>query len=1028
MDIQYYISIWRKFWNFLEGLYPVLGRLREKISRPLSPVLNCLGVTAFLDRQFATKRGQALRTVGTKFYWKDMTRDRESLAGLPLESLIVLRPVFLLSLALCLLLPFTLLFPYPAVAPSAIYGARGPVAGWSVALWALAIAMAWGCALAGTGAGNRPAATLAADLYLFVMLVMSPVGSNLNLIPVFTTLFAVAVCEHRRKQQGLQDKLAGLTMCLLVGIPCGVVLGKSLPAWNVIKEAGMPGRFALGAFLGLAVFSFGRSGDVHPSRLRLPAFVLPLHRTVLTVFALTLLFFICLGFTSDFGTFANLLLRGEHYLTGFLWPVWYFIGVGIIFKILKHSTTIADVMRDMVRPSFFIPLILLLLVAALAATLSYTLVAFGDVSWWPLWIIEPAWKIYSATKDLLWKNPMYSFSLVPMTWVFVFDLLAVIWLAVKRMLDAERVAALLFYTLLAWFLIFEYYFESFGLTRSPHHSVLILFLSSIWLLWFLCSLGLRVSIKSSPLWPASARLPTYGALLLFILLQFHAQTAIRDFKMLNEIFFFLFRGVIDIGFPFMLYVYAGRRLGELPVPLSRLFAFFCLGGALTIPLTIMDKLAELRWSWPALRAVADARYHQMIVQGTLPANRALVLPDEWTVIRAAIVMGILLIAALGVKRANRGRPQGPAHVIFFVTAVAMGLAGFSNTLIVLPFVPPRWEMFYRPVHQSLLLDHNLFFLYLTYNIPALILTLSLTHKKARSMLLPAVGVVVAVLTHLGLKLVWPAYRNTLLATGLADTLVAGGIGLLVLLIYLARRRLDTGQVAGEVETVTVPAPAVGFIQSPETTAEQPQTIPGRPVVGPTAQKVFVSLGTAVLLGVALFQWTHRAELPKGYVLRKVPGLDRLLPMSTNWVPVPADKLPPDTKALFIRRGSGRWKPMLSVNSQPYSGRSVRIVLGKIDEELRKEPGVHYRRIKTEDWGHLFQGALAEDYHMDVHLPNGHTFHLTATTLLLPQSSGKAAILTLVAEPVDWSRLQAELARSTQLLAASANRIPPLSRR
>ncbi|MHC1725034.1 MAG: hypothetical protein AB9866_03250 [Syntrophobacteraceae bacterium] len=1046
MDWYFYINTLRKFWNFMEGLFPVLGRARERAGLAASR-LDALGVKTFSNRGLATQRGQALKSIGQEFYWRDLSRERDIVAGLSPESLIVLRPVFLLSLALCLMLPLTLLFPYPAIAPSAISGAGGPVAGWSVVLWMLATALAWGCLLAGAGSANRPAVVLAADLYLFIMMIMSPVGSKLNFIPVLTALLSAAVCERRMKCPGPRSKLAGLIMSLLIGVPCGVFLWKSLPLWNMSTEATLLGRFVFGGLLGLLAFLLGRADDAHLKIQALPAFLLPLHRMVWTACILTLLFLSGLAFSMDFGSFAEVLLRGERYLTSFFWPAWYFIGVGIIFRLLRYSNTMLRGIQGIVRPSLFIPFTLMLLAVALAVTLSYDLIMFTDLNWWPQWLLLAAWKIYKATKSSLWENPMYSFSLELMTWVFVFDLMAVVWLAMKRMLNPERVAGLLFYTLLAWFFVLEYYFESFSLTRSNNHSILILFLFSIWLLWFIISLGLRKSTVSTPMWPASARIPAYGALLLFILLLFHARTAIRDFTVLNEFFYYLFRGIIDVGIPYTLYVYAGRRLGETPVPLSRLFAFFCLGGAITIPLAVMDKLAKVQWSWPALQAIVDAQHEQLIVQGLSPANETTALPIHWIAARAALVMAILLISAVSVKRTNTGRPDCTARVLFFVTALAMGLAAFSNTLIVLPFVPPRLELFYRPMHQSLMLDHDLFFLYLTYNIPALILVLSLTIPKGRFALLQAAGLVAAGSAHLGLTLIWPACKDSLLSTGLADTLVVGGIALFLLLIYRARIRLDNGQPSTAVETAAVAAaaPTNAFTEIPATNMELQGAAPLRPVVGPVARIVFIVAGSAILFGVAFFQWhkghfppgaqpgeasrtpgfgqspelpSRPIELPAGFLFRKVPSLTGHLPMSAAWVPLPSEKLPPNIKAMFIRQEKGEWKPVLSISLRPSTGEDLKEILGKLEEELRKEAGLNYRRIRMEDWGHIFPGALAEDYHLDVSGLEGRVFHLTATTVLLPQADGTAAVLTIVCEPVDWEPIRAELIQTAKLFSAS----------
>jgi hypothetical protein len=1041
MDVRYYINTWRKFWNFLEGLYPVLGRAREKIRLIVIQASNALGLTAFFSRIGATQRAQTIKVMGERFLWRDLSQDRQSLANLSPEAMVILRPVFLLSLVLCFVLPATLLFPFPAIAPSAISGASGPVAGWSVMLWALATALAWGCLLAGVGTANRPACVLAADLYLYIMMVMPPIGSKLNFIPVATALLATGVCEYRMKRPGLRDISAGLGMCLLVGLPCGALLWKSLPAWSLFRDGGLTARLSLGTLLSMAVFFFGRAREADSYNGRILAYLFPLHRTVFTVTILTLIFLTSLAFWVDLGAFGNVLLRGQRYLTSFFWPVWYFIGVGIIFKLLKNSKIIVGAMRDLVRPSLFIPLAILAIAAGAAITVSYNLIMFTKLWWWPPWILKPAWVIYSATKASLWQSPMHSFSLEPMTWVFLFDLFAVLWLLLKRMLDAERVAALLFFTLLVWLLLSEYYFECFSMARSPEHSVIILLLSPIWLLWFIHALGLRISKQSSPMWPDSARLPAYGALLLFVLLEFHARTAIRDYNVLNEIFYYLFRGIVDVGLPFVLYVYAGRQFSELPVPLSRLFGFFCFGGACTIPMTILDKLAVHHWSWSALRATVDTEFSQWDTLALSASNQIPTLPTGWVLSRGALGMAILFVVTWWVRRSSASRSSGPAQVIFFPMAMAMGMAAFSNTLIVLPFVPPRWELFYRPFYQSLMLDHYLFFLYLTYGIPTLTLTLSFA-RPGCGVGGPAVGVAVAVLIHLGLALAWPAHSGYLKATGLADTLVVGGLAFFSLLIYQARRRVDAMLLATDAAVPTAAVAEAVLTESAGKPVGAPQISVMRPVVGPMARAVFIGLGAILFCGVALLQWKAGpidfqfqsaavfpqgvailtpgsspplAELPPGFSFRDVPGLVRPLPLSDAWTLLPADKTPSDLTAMFIRREKGEWKPTLFLRTQPFAEGNAWDLLRKIDEELEGDVTVHYQQTRIEDWGAFFPGAVAEDYRFDASMPDGRTFHLNATTLLLPQVDGTVWILSAACDPADWDIIRTELAKSAEVL-------------
>jgi hypothetical protein len=126
--------------------------------------------------------------------------------------------------------------------------------------------------------------------------------------------------------------------------------------------------------------------------------------------------------------------------------------------------------------------------------------------------------------------------------------------------------------------------------------------------------------------------------------------------------------------------------------------------------------------------------------------------------------------------------------------------------------------------------------------------------------------------------------------------------------------------------------------------------------------------------------------------------------------------------MFIRQGKGEWKPILSVDLQPSTGRDVRGILGKLEEQLHKEAGERYKQIRVEDWNHIFPGALAEDYHLDMSGLEGRVFHLTVTTALLPQASGTAVVLTIICEPVDWEPIRAELIQTAKLFSASVT--PP----
>src|SRR5690606_31609889 len=103
--------------------------------------------------------------------------------------------------------------------------------------------------------------------------------------------------------------------------------------------------------------------------------------------------------------------------------------------------------------------------------------------------------------------------------------------------------------------------------------MILLCLFSIWLLWLYHRVGLGMSMESSPLWPARGRLSIYGGVMLLCLLEIYAKCSIQNFKVMNEIFMVMFRGIIDIGLPYFLYVYATRKFKVLPLGLGAIFRY-----------------------------------------------------------------------------------------------------------------------------------------------------------------------------------------------------------------------------------------------------------------------------------------------------------------------------------------------------------------------------------------------------------------------------------------------------------------------
>ncbi len=171
MNLLSMIASLRKFGNFVVGLFPVLGTILDWLLAPFiraaravqaranqqagSPksgaiLVNLSSAPEQVDKFLQAPLVKAATPAIRRFYWKDYAQDRLVLERLPQGSLVILRPLFLVTVALTILLPLLAVFSKPAVELTTLAGATGSAPIWSVYLWLVAAALAWGCILAGS--------------------------------------------------------------------------------------------------------------------------------------------------------------------------------------------------------------------------------------------------------------------------------------------------------------------------------------------------------------------------------------------------------------------------------------------------------------------------------------------------------------------------------------------------------------------------------------------------------------------------------------------------------------------------------------------------------------------------------------------------------------------------------------------------------------------------------------------------------------------------------------------------------------
>ena len=248
-------------------------------------------------------------------------------------------------------------------------------------------------------------------------------------------------------------------------------------------------------------------------------------------------------------------------------------------------------------------------------------------------------------------------------WVLLFDLAAATWLAVRRRLTAAAIMVLFGQTILLWFAVSQYYLKFLGFHRAGTYSPLVMLLLALMMLWLLYRAGLYRAIGSSPLWPLTGRIGIYSAIMLFVLLEIHCRAAIHDGLAIDRIFLYTFRGIIDFGLPYMLAVYASRRLKTLPLSTPHMIGAFGLGAAVALTLNALDKLVAAGGSLRVLAADLETRFDMVLTDRIdVLAQLAPDFPLGWTLTRGLLAIAALVAVAVIIGRRVRDR-ENPEAVV-----------------------------------------------------------------------------------------------------------------------------------------------------------------------------------------------------------------------------------------------------------------------------------------------------------------------------------------------------------------------------
>jgi hypothetical protein len=970
-----FVAALRKPSHYLLALSPPVERAYKRARSYAPRALRAAAARCAAGHPGAAKKAKAAGAVFRHFWWSDYSGNRVEWGLLPPDAAPLLRLALAAAFLLCLSLPFAISYPCTPPHAVALGCGRGPVAAWWIWLWIAAFSLGWGCMLSGAARSNRAAVLVVSPLYLFYtgQGATAVPRTAVNLLLPLAVLVTLYASERTHGRDGAGGRARWVPAAIAGGLS-GFAIAAFTPLKGIVP-GGNPLVGAIpGAALGLLLRRFARRGGM--ARPGGPA--LPVRLVALATGGATLLFMGNLALRGGAAVPANAILGFLVMWTGFLWPAFYFAGVGIVWKILKSAQVLSRAAEEIVPPRAFAAACALVFAGGNLLLWAPLVLDTGALRW-PAPAVNAAAGIYRWAAPWLWNDWLRATAALQLRWVLLFDAAALAWCAATRRLSAKTLSSLLFGTLLAWFCFSEYLAQSSAFLRANSRTATEYFFFGTATLWILYSNGAPISVRSSRSWPAAGRLALFGAVLLFLVLGVHARAATGEERVRFEVVMSCFLGIIDAGIPYALFIYADRRACRFPRRLPLLFGAFCFGIALTLPLSALDKVVAAGGSFAALKAALHQRF-EAVCAGAPAAGPPPPLPAWWIAARGALALGALASFAAAAVRGEPDRASRRPLLILSIVASSVGLASFakSSAFTELPLVSPRWSLLFSPLVPSLDLDANAFALYLTYALPALALAIALTGRGETRAPRRCAGVAAAWALYLAAAWAWPWREAWLRSTGLLATGGIAGLGLALLLFREVRRRVEGAMPPGGDDGG------------------------GAPVVGPGAARVLACAAAAVLAALALFQASSGKFVP-----RAVPGLSRPLPLPAAWDALGGAS--PAAGAAFARRSAARPRPFLFAVPLKEGAGGAAPALSRVEADAKANlRGCDV--FKREAWDRFLPGARALDYSFTNTAAGGAGAPFMATAAFLPVPGGGAVLLTLVDAPESWQTRRWDLVR------------------
>lgn len=962
MDFLNIIATLRKFGNFLAGLFPALAVLGNRIFE----FLKLKDVNAFLEKQRNKPPFSAIAPIVDRFFWKDYAKDRLEIEKLAPEMVPILKLVALISVFLVFLMPLCLVFHGNPVKISLANGAASSAPAWSVWCWIFVSAFAWACLATGAAISNRLALvviSLGAVYTLGTCALFLP-RSYWNISLSFSILLGIMISAKVLPMNSLRDKISAVITSVISGAPTGLVITALSPVHHYVKPFVLQWAGSIGSLLGLLSLGAAREkkSDTQPLRL-----------FILTITSTSLIYLISLILRGGLSPVGDQLLASIRLCNAYLWPIWYYIGVGIIYKLLKNARIISRAVQDLMPKRSFVPLALVALTAGLVIFWSpvISMAYFPPHPLAPLsWAFIPVYQYYRS----MLNDPTNIYTSEWMRWVFAIDVFVVAWMIGKRKLTNENVGSLAYFTLLGWFFIAEYTFQISSFSHAPRHSEVLITFFAIWLLWLFHTSILEICSESSRLWPAQGRQLLYSGFVCLCLLEIAARTTVHDYNVSNEVFLMMFRGIIDVGIPYFLFVFATRRLKKLPISTLRLFQAFCLGAVFTFPMNILDKFALSGGTMSGFLNLWKTEVELSRTTGVISESIPH-LPIEWLLLRAVLFSAALVLLSSGMRyirsqqwqlrrrpqaisnpeeesvsttsqSANEKSPPGTySSLVFLLISFAGGFASFSKTAVDLP-LPNDWKVLLSPFSMNVYLDYYWLVAYLSSWLSALIFLLLMPQNanglKKKSQFITAI--IGAIAVNFGSNWLFPGKEYELVSANVLAIVSVTGIGLFLFLAQLVWTRLNRDLEECETDDTAVNTSTSHPLDQEAEADHAIEVSPSNSTQAGQADKsnakLLFSNGEISVIATALFlifAFVITSSFNGSQMIKyDISSLKRELKLPAHWLPIINKANPKDSVNHFYSVGETDLKSFMDVGTLPANEVSLRETFERLCAKISKD--------------------------------------------------------------------------------------------